>query len=85
MLFTLSTNEPHGFCRREGYDKTTTPYFGGTHWQAAVPEKHGRRKAPAACQQGISEQGLFTGGFGIRVSSHSARCHLDLAAPARPA
>ncbi|MER6386625.1 hypothetical protein [Streptomyces sp. NPDC001250] len=80
VLFTLFTNELHRFCQREGYDKTMTPYFGGTHWQAAIPEKRGRREAfAAAYQQGLSEHGLFTGGFGIRVSSQSARYHLILA------
>jgi three-Cys-motif partner protein len=80
VLFTLFTNELHRFCQREGYDKTMTLYFGGTHWEAAVPQKRGRREAfAAAYQQGLTDQGLFTGGFGIRVSNQSARYHLILA------
>ncbi|MFE4995702.1 three-Cys-motif partner protein TcmP [Streptomyces mirabilis] len=80
VLFTLFTNELHRFCQRENFDKTMTPYFGGTHWQSAVPERRGRREAFAtAYQQGLKDQELFTGGFGIKVSDQSARYHLVLA------
>ncbi|MFC9646888.1 three-Cys-motif partner protein TcmP [Streptomyces mirabilis] len=80
VLFTLFTNELHRFCQRENFDKTMTPYFGGTHWQSAVPEQRGRREAFAtAYQQGLKDQELFTGGFGIKVSNQNARYHLVLA------
>ncbi|MPY49592.1 class I SAM-dependent methyltransferase [Streptomyces acidicola] len=74
VLVTLFANELHRFCRRENFDKTMTPYFGADHWQAAVPERPaGARKEafPMAYQQGLREQGLFTAGFGIRISNQS--------------
>lgn len=82
VLFTLFTNELHRFCQREGFDKTMTAYFGGDHWQAATIERRaGARKEAfaAAYQQGLRDEGLFTGSFGIRISNQSARYHLILA------
>ncbi|MCX4834328.1 three-Cys-motif partner protein TcmP [Streptomyces sp. NBC_01016] len=82
VLFTLFTNELHRFCQRDGFDKTMTGYFGGTHWQTAIAERRaGTRKEAfaAAYQQGLQDLGLFTGGFGIKISNQSARYHLILA------
>ncbi|WP_328786046.1 three-Cys-motif partner protein TcmP (plasmid) [Streptomyces canus] len=82
VLFTLFTNELHRFCQRENFDKAITPYFGGDHWQVATSERRpGARKEAfaTAYQQGLKDQDLFTGSFGIKISNQSARYHLVLA------
>jgi hypothetical protein len=82
VLLTLFTDELHRFCERQNFDKTMTPYFGGTHWQRAVPVRGaGPRKEEfaAAYEQGLAELGLLTGKFGVRLSNRSARYHLILA------
>lgn len=82
VLFTLFTNELHRFCQRKGFDKTMNAYFGGHYWREASDERRaGARKEAfaAAYQQGLRDQGLFTGSFGIRISNQSARYHLILA------
>ncbi|MFJ6053612.1 three-Cys-motif partner protein TcmP [Streptomyces sp. NPDC092307] len=82
VLFTLFTNELHRFCQRDGFDKTMTAYFGGDHWRDVTNERRAgvRKEAFAtAYQQGLRDEGLFTGSFGIKISNQSARYHLILA------